>query len=207
MMLGKTIARFLLLLAMALAGGCLGRPEPTVTPTTANVDLPTPASTAIGGDDGTSTPRPTATDTPALLPAPIPGHLAPDFTLPDLAGNELRLSDLKGQVVLVNFWATWCPNCRRELPALNTVYQELKNQGLVVVAVDIQESLSHVAAFVEEHQLSFPIVLDSDGSVAQQYRVQGVPTSFVVDREGVIQETHVGAKDADTIRRLVEDLL
>ena len=192
--LKKMIPWLLLLAGLVMMGGCLSpTEEPTVTPTTTNVDLPTPASTA--------------TDTLALPPAPIPGRPAPDFTLPDLAGNELRLSDLKGQVVLVNFWTTWCPNCRRELPALSTVYQDLKDQGFVIVAVDLGEPAQQVAAFVEEHQLPFPIVLDSDGGVAQQYRVQGVPTSFVIDREGIIREIHIGAKDEDTIRRTVEELL
>lgn len=77
----------------------------------------------------------------------------------------------------------------------------------MIVAVDLREPAQQVAAFAEEHQLPFPIVLDSDGGAAQRYHVQGVPTSFVIDREGIIREMHIGAKDEDTIRRMVEELL
>lgn len=102
-MLRKMIPVFLLLAGMALAGGCLAPPEPAVTPVSTSVPTSTPTPVA----SPTEPPRPADTLTPALSPAPIPGHPAPDFTLPDLEGNEVRLSDHRGHVVLVNFWTTW----------------------------------------------------------------------------------------------------
>lgn len=123
---------------------------------------------------------------------PLPGHRAPDFTLPSLAGEPMTLSDLPGQVVLVNIWATWCPPCRAEMPAIETVYQRYRDQGFTVLAVNQMEPQAAVADFVQELGLTFPIVLDSRGSVSQLYRVQAVPTTFFVGRDGVIRDMLIG---------------
>ena len=144
------------------------------------------------------------------LPAPREGFLAPDFTLDMLQGDRIRLSDLRGKIVVVNFWATWCPPCRAETPALEKSYEKYKDSGVIIVGVDLtdQDSLSDVAAFVQEFGLTYPILLDRDGSVGLRYRLQGLPSTFFVNRQGVIRTVVVGGPMSETfIRSKVEALL
>ena len=123
---------------------------------------------------------------------PLPGHRAPDFTLPNLAGEPVALSDLQGRVVLVNIWATWCPPCRAEMPAIEAVYQQYRYQGFTVLAVNQMEPQVAVADFVQELGLTFPIVLDGRGSVSQLYRVRALPTTFFIGRDGMIRDMLIG---------------
>ncbi len=125
-------------------------------------------------------------------PSPQTGFTAPDFTLDILGGGTVSLSDLRGQAVLVNFWATWCPPCRAEMPAIQRVYDRYRDQGFTVLAVDLQESDAQVAAFAEDMGLTFPILMDRDGSVFARYRVMALPSTFFVDRDGIIRELTVG---------------
>ena len=106
-----------------------------------------------------------------------------DFTLKDLQGKEWTLSQLRGKVVLVNFWATWCPPCRKEMPDLNALYAEFKDKGLVILAISDEES-AKVQPFVAEHKYSYPILLDPGDKVTKLMAVEGIPKSFVYDREG-----------------------
>lgn len=122
----------------------------------------------------------------------IQGSRAPDFTLKDLQGRTVRLSDYRGHPVLVNFWATWCVPCRLEMPALEQRYARWKSSGLVILAVDFAEPASDVQAFKDELGLSFPLLLDPNGDVQQMYRVRGYPSSFFVDPDGVIQVVQIG---------------
>ena len=122
----------------------------------------------------------------------VEGQLAPDFILADVSGTKTRLSDLKGVVVLVNFWATWCPPCRAELPAFEQVYRSQRDKGLVVVGVDVAESPDEVAKFVVEAGLTFPIALDASGETTELYRIQGMPTTFFVGRDGLIKDMVIG---------------
>lgn len=123
---------------------------------------------------------------------PQTGFTAPDFTLEMLGGGAVSLSELRGQPVLINFWATWCPPCRAEMPAIQRVYERYRDQGFTVLAVDLQESEAQVAAFAGEMELTFPILMDRDGSVFARYRVMGLPSTFFVDQAGIIQEVTVG---------------
>lgn len=125
-------------------------------------------------------------------PAPQTGFAAPDFTLETHGGETVSLADLRGQVVLVNFWATWCPPCRAEMPAIQQVYEAYRDQGFTVLAVDVQENEAQVATFVRESGLSFPILFDRDGSVSARYQVRAMPSTFFVDQNGVIQEVTLG---------------
>jgi len=106
-----------------------------------------------------------------------------DFTLADLQGKSWHLRDLRGKVVLVNFWATWCPPCRKEMPDLEALYDKYKEQGFVVLAISDEEA-AKVAPFLAERKISYPVMLDPGRKVHKLYQVEGIPKSFVYDREG-----------------------
>ncbi len=120
-------------------------------------------------------------------PAAEVGRAAPDFRLARLDGGELRLSDLRGQVVIVNFWASWCAPCRSEMPEFVRLYSALHGQGLEILAVDLQEAPGPVQGFVDEFGMRFPTLFDRTGEVARTYRVTGLPVTVIIDREGVIR--------------------
>jgi peroxiredoxin len=106
-----------------------------------------------------------------------------DFTLTDLQGKAWHLQDLKGKVVLVNFWATWCPPCRKEMPDLDALYNKFKDQGFVVLAISDEES-AKVSPYIAEHKISYPVMLDAGRKVNDAFIVEGIPKSFVYDRSG-----------------------
>jgi peroxiredoxin len=136
------------------------------------------------------------------------GEVAPDFSLPALEGGEQSLRDYRGRVVLLNFWATWCGPCRAEMPDMQAVYEELRDRGFVVVAVNGGEGRERVQSFVEEFGLTFPVLVDEEREVLRQYGVRGFPTTFVIDGDGVIQQVIVGGPlPGSAVRRLVEGLL
>ena len=134
--------------------------------------------------------------------------LAPSFALPQLDGGTLRLGDYRGRVVLLNFWATWCPPCRAEIPDLNRLQDELGPAGLNVIGVSLdEEGFEAVRPFAEEYKVTYPLVVD-DGAVAAQYgSLQGLPTTFVVDRNGQIVRRVIGLFPLDEMRPVLEDLL
>lgn len=142
--------------------------------------------------------------------APQAGFTAPDFTLTSLDGTEYTLSELKGQAVLVNLWATWCPPCRAEMPAIEKMYQEYKDRGLVVLAVDMtyQDDPQKVAPFAQEYGLTFPILLDQAGVVGSAYQLRSLPSSYFIDRFGIIQEVIIGGPMAEALLRTrIEQIL
>ncbi|MGB8771541.1 MAG: TlpA disulfide reductase family protein [Candidatus Korobacteraceae bacterium] len=106
-----------------------------------------------------------------------------NFTLADLQGKTWTLKDLRGKVVLVNFWATWCPPCRKEMPDLNTLYDRFKDQGFVILAISDEEA-DKVKPFIAERNISYPILLDPGRKVNELFQVEGIPKSFVYDRDG-----------------------
>jgi peroxiredoxin len=125
-------------------------------------------------------------------PSPQTGFAAPEFALETYQGEPIALADLRGQAVVINFWATWCPPCRAEMPAIQAVYDKYRDQGLVVLAVDQQETEAQVAPFAEEMGLTFPILMDREGAVSAQYQVKALPATFFVDRQGIVQEVTLG---------------
>jgi cytochrome c biogenesis protein CcmG, thiol:disulfide interchange protein DsbE len=139
--------------------------------------------------------------------APLPDHPAPDFALLTVGGETVQLSALKGQVVLINVWATWCPPCRAEMPAIEAVSKQYQDEGFVVLAVNMQEDGPTVAAFMDEHRLTFPALLDSDGSVSATYQARVLPSSFFVDRKGVIRAVYRGPMPRSVIAGTVDQLL
>ena len=146
----------------------------------------------------------------ADLVAPKTGFFAPDFTLSTLDGGSITLSDLQGQVVLVNLWASWCAPCRAEMPAIESVYQQYKDQGFTVLAVNStsEDSVSAAQDFVAEYGFTFPTLLDTQGQVARAYLLNAYPSSYFIDRNGVIQEVVFGGPMAEALLRTrVEALL
>jgi len=142
-------------------------------------------------------------------PSPRQGFSAPDFSVDLLNGGQITLSGLRGQPVVLNVWATWCPPCRQEMPALEKVYNDFKEQGLVLIGMNLtsQDSEKTVAAFVQEFGLSFPIALDRDGTVQKKYKISGYPTTFFIDREGTIRSVVVGGPmSAALIQSKVDEL-
>jgi cytochrome c biogenesis protein CcmG, thiol:disulfide interchange protein DsbE len=148
--------------------------------------------------------------TNGLIPAPQKGFLAPDFTLESMSGESVTLSDLRGQVVIVNLWASWCGPCRLEMPALKDVYNEYKENGLAILAVNStsQDSRSAVEKFVAEYQLPFTILLDTEGDAAQLYQLSALPSTFFIGRDGLIRRVVIGGPLAEsTLRAEIESLL
>jgi len=120
------------------------------------------------------------------------GKLAPDFLLETLDGGEIRLSDLRGQAIVLNFWATWCAPCRKEIPQLVAAYDRFASQGLVVLGVNLQESRSVIRSFADAFGMDFPIAIDGTGDVAYEYRLLGLPTTYFIDRGGVVRSLFRG---------------
>ncbi|WP_028551811.1 redoxin domain-containing protein [Paenibacillus sp. UNC451MF] len=134
------------------------------------------------------------------------GQIAPDFELTTLEGTKAKLSDYKGKKVLINFWATWCPPCRVEMPVMQQFYSEYKDKNVVILSVDAthtEASQTVVASFQRHWGLTFPLVLDVDGQVGKTYQVSAYPATYVLDEQGVIRKKHQGAMDEDMLKKAV----
>jgi peroxiredoxin len=134
--------------------------------------------------------------------------VAEDFSLRMPDGGAFRLSDQRGKVVLINFWATWCPPCREEMPAMERLYQQHKDQGLVLVAVSLDADPAVVPAYLKSSKLTFPVALDPKAEVGNKYGVRALPSSFIVDRHGTLTALALGPRawDNDASHSLVEAL-
>jgi peroxiredoxin len=127
------------------------------------------------------------------------GQPAPDFVLQDArSGALVSLSDFRGRIVVLNFWATWCPPCRAEMPEFQRTFEE-RGDNLVVLAVDFQETDEQVRAFLDEFGVTFPVVMDRDGKVRQHYGVLGLPGTFFIDREGIVRGQNYGPVFGDLL--------
>jgi len=152
-----------------------------------------------GGDDVSPTGErygpvelPAALHTPGLDVGAEDGKLAPDFLLGTLDGSEVRLSALRGQPVVLNFWATWCAPCRQELPQFVSAYDRFQSDGLVVLAVNMQEGKSIARPYADDFGMKFPIPIDVDGEVGDEYRLLGLPMTYFIDRSGVVRSVFTG---------------
>jgi peroxiredoxin len=141
---------------------------------------------------------------------PSRAQAAKDFSLSTPEGTTFRLADYRGKVVFLNFWATWCPPCKEEMPAMERLHQHYRDKGLVVLAVSVDaEGAPIVKPFVKEYKLTFPVALDPKMTVAEQYGVRGLPTSFLVDRRGALVGLALGPREwnGKVSRALIESLL
>ena len=135
------------------------------------------------------------------------GSKAPDFELYDLDGDVHKLSEYKGSPVFLNFWATWCGPCRGEMPHLEDVYEEWKDDGLTFFAVNIGESSTDVVSFLDYFGFTMPVLLDSAKTVSRRYGVSGIPTTYFIDEDGIIQNKVVGAfPDRESVESYMVEL-
>lgn len=148
-------------------------------------------------------PQPRVSTVPAKVNFPTP-----DLSLNDTQGNLHSLTDYRGQVVLVNLWATWCPPCKEEMPTLQAFYDKYKEQGFVIIAINDGDPTSDVLQFVKDYELTFPVWLDPTYIATEKaFNTLNLPTSFVIDRSGTIQLTWVGAISAEMLENYVTPLI
>ena len=134
---------------------------------------------------------------------------APNFTLKSLAGKNLKLSEMTGNVVLINFWASWCGPCREEMPLLNDLHKKYEPLGFTVLGVNVEEDAKNARGFLKNFPVDFPVLLDNKNQVSKQYNVIAMPTTVVVDRDGNVRFLHKGYKpgDEDKYRKMVKKLV
>lgn len=139
---------------------------------------------------------------------PVP---APGFVLEDMDGDRYTLKDYRDKVVLINFWATWCPPCRREMPSLERLYQSMQGKPFVVLAINQWESPDHVFSYMGDLSVfpTFPILFDSDSKVSEAFGVKGLPTSFVLDKQGRLVYRAIGGREFDhpEIEKMIDTLI
>jgi len=129
---------------------------------------------------------------------PVPGAVpAPDFELPDTDGKTHRLSAYRGKTVIVNFWATWCPPCREEIPSMNRAWQQLRDEDVIMLAVNLGEDEDTIFVFTADYPADFPLLLDRDGAVVEQWPVKGLPTTYVIAPDGSIAYRAIGGRAWD----------
>jgi len=132
-------------------------------------------------------------------------EMAPDFILKDLNDKSVKLSDYRGKIVILNFWAVWCKYCKIEMPELNELNKIItKDNDVVLLAIDVQESTTTVKSYLDSNNISLNVLMDSDGAVAQNYGITGYPTTFVVNRDGSVYTKISGATDKKTLQDIID---
>lgn len=134
---------------------------------------------------------------------------APNFTLKSLSGKNIKLSELTGNVVLVNFWASWCGPCRQEMPLLDAIHKKYEPLGFTVLGINVEEQVANAKSFIDERPVDFPILFDSNNQVSKLYNVIAMPTTVVIDRDGKIRYIHQGYQSGDEVkyRKMVKTLV
>ncbi|MGB5340125.1 MAG: TlpA disulfide reductase family protein [Gammaproteobacteria bacterium] len=128
----------------------------------------------------------------------LPGQVrAPDFTLTDTDGKQHRLSDYAGKPVIINFWATWCPPCREEIPSMNRAWHKLREAGVALLAINVGEDEDTIFVFTADYPAEFPLLMDQSGEVIAQWPVKGLPTTYVVAPDGTLAYRAIGGRDWD----------
>lgn len=134
------------------------------------------------------------------------GNLAPDFELTTLDGRKVKLSDYRGKKVILNFWTTWCPPCRAEIPDMDKFYSSYKDKDIVILGVNLtkaEQDQTSVKSFIKEYRVTYPIPLDKESLVAEMYQVSAIPTSYIIDPQGTIIQKIVGPMDFETMKSLL----
>ena len=187
-------AALLVAIAVYVTNNYNSKPEITVTPPVTTPEV-TPAQTGNGSQ-------------PAEQQGPAKTNLMKDydFELEDLNGNKVALSDYKGKKVYLNFWATWCPPCKAEMPDMEKLYQETKDTGLIMLAVNVGEDKKTVQDFITSSGYNFPVLLDVTGEVSQLYQVTGIPTSYFIDTEGYLDDGATGSVSLEAMKEFVNNL-
>ena len=144
---------------------------------------------------------------PSVIASPLVGRTAPNFTLPRLDGPPVTLSKLRGQVVVINFWASWCGECQAEQAALDQVWQQFQDSGVVLVGVNFQDSAGAARSYVSTADVTYPVVEDSDSSTALAYGLRGVPETFVVNESGRIVDHVIGPVDEAALVSEINSIL
>ncbi|WP_027414981.1 TlpA disulfide reductase family protein [Aneurinibacillus terranovensis] len=137
------------------------------------------------------------------------GNAAPDFTLKTLQGETKKLSDFRGKKVILNMWATWCPPCRAEIPDMEKFYKANKDKGVVILGVNLTQSEKDkktIPEFIKMFGITYPVLLDEDGKVASTYQADAIPTSYIIDTKGVIQQKVTGPMSYDNMVQMVSSL-
>ena len=136
---------------------------------------------------------------PLMVQAVSSQEMAPDFTLKSLEGSNLRLDEYKGQVVLINFWATWCGPCRQELPLLDRIHRRYQDAGFAVLGINVEgvDKTDEARAMISKAGVTFPVLVDEGQKISELYALEAMPTSVVVDRDGVVRYVHLGYKPGD----------
>ena len=135
--------------------------------------------------------------------SPDIGSPAPDFVLDDLSGNPVKLSDLKGRLVVLNFWATWCTPCRTEMPEFQEIYQQYE-PDLVVLGINLEQKPAEIQDFVSQLGITYPILLDIEGLVSKLYKVIQLPNTYFIDRQGIIRIRHIGFLSSDQFHQYLD---
>ena len=153
---------------------------------------------------------PTSSLPTTSIEAPKENFLAPDFKLNSINGAPISLAELQGRPLVVNFWASWCPPCRAEMPAFQQAWQEYRDTDLAIIAINAthQDTLSDIENFIDQNHLEFPILLDLDGSVSSSYHIHSLPTTYIINHKGVITKTIIGGPIPLSLLRVqIEQLL
>ncbi len=198
----KSLVLPLIIAGVALANVACGQAaSPSPTTTAVSISTPTPEPTPLPTATPIPTPVPTATAEPAptsaALPAPTPVKIQPratketgkaiDFEIETFEGEMVRLSDFEGKVVVLNFWASWCPPCRWEMPFFERMSQEYKDQDVVFLGVAISDTLENARGFADSAGVTYPIGLDTTNEIARSYSVVSLPTTFFIGKEGNVE--------------------
>ncbi len=134
--------------------------------------------------------------------------LTPDFNLPTLEGGQITLSELRGKVVVIDFWATWCPPCREEIPGFIKLYDQYKDEGLEIIGISLDTGeKSKLSAFVKEWKINYPIVIGDDNVTRDYGGIRAIPTTFIIDKKGAIREKHIGYTLEKIFKEEIERLL
>ena len=147
-------------------------------------------------------------DSPSLLTTLNPATPAPDFTLTDMDGETHTLASYQGKPVIINFWATWCPPCRAELPSMNRAWKKIKDEGIEMLAVNVGESEDTIFAFMGDYPIDFTVLLDESGEIINNWPIRGLPTTFVLDKQGNLVYRAIGGRewDSDELLNIVRQL-